>query len=350
MPELAGGLASLRWLTGDGFEGRLAILALYDIERAAEIVWSGMYATPQLEWPLLGAATGARVIVKHENHTPTGAFKVRGGMTFMEWLKRTQPAAKGVVTATRGNHGQSIAKAAAAAGLIAKILVPKGNSREKNEAMRSFGAELVVFGDDYDEARIEADRISQDEGLFFVPPFHKELVKGVSTYALELFRAVPDLEAVYVPIGCGSGICGLIEARDALSRATQIIGVVAENACAPKLSVEAGRPMETSSADTFADGVAVRVPVQEALEIYSRGAERIVAVSEEEIVEAVGLYFRATHNVAEGAGAAPLAALMKESSRMAGRRVGLILSGGNIDTDWFADALNGRVPSRADAR
>lgn len=308
-----------------------------------------MRATPQLEWPLLSGASGAEVIVKHENHTPIGAFKVRGGITFVDWLQRTQPNVRGIVTATRGNHGQSIARAATAAGLVAKILVPKGNSREKNDAMRSFGAELIVHGKDFDESRIEAHRISQDERLCFVPPFHPELVKGVATYALELLSEFPDLDTVYAPIGCGSGICGLIQVRDALGLTTRIVGVVAENASAAKLSAEAGRPIETNSADTFADGMAVRVPVPEALEIYSRGAERIVAVSEAEIVEAVRLYFRATHNVAEGAGAAPLAALMKESDRMAGRKVGLVLSGGNIDTGWMVDVLNGRIPSHGPA-
>ena len=308
-----------------------------------------MRATPQREWPLLSEASGAQVIVKHENHTPIGAFKVRGGITLVDWLQRTQPDVRGIVTATRGNHGQSIARAATAAGLIAKILVPKGNSREKNDAMRSFGADLIVHGNDFDESRIEAHRISRDEGLYFVPPFHPELVKGVATYALELLTEYPDLDTVYVPIGCGSGICGMIQVRDALGLATRIVGVVAENASTAKLSAEAGRPIETNSAETFADGMAVRVPVPEALEIYSRGAERIVAVSDEEIVEAVRLYFRATHNVAEGAGAAPLAALMKEAERMAGRKVGLVLSGGNIDTGWMIDVLNGRVPSHGPA-
>ena len=304
-----------------------------------------MQSTPQIRWPLLDEASGARVVVKHENHTPIGAFKIRGGITFIDWMRRERPDFRGIVTATRGNHGQSIARAATAAGLIAKILVPHGNSTEKNEAMRGHGAELTVYGDDFDEARIEAHRISSDENLCFVPPFHPELVKGVATYAFELFTAYPDLDTVYVPIGCGSGICGLVETRDALGLRTRIVGVVSENASAAKLSYEAGKCIETNSAKTIADGMAVRVPVPEALEIYSRGAERIVAVSEEEVAEAVRIYFRATHNVAEGAGAAPLAALLKESGRMAGREVGLVLSGGNIDTGWFTDILDGRIPN-----
>ena len=215
------------------------------------------------------------------NHTPIGAFKIRGGITFVDWMRREKPDFRGIVTATRGNHGQSIARAATAAGLIAKILVPHGNSTEKNEAMRGHGAELTVYGEDFDEARIEAHRISSDENLCFVPPFHPELVKGVATYAFELFTANPDLDTVYVPIGCGSGICGLIETRDALGLRTRIVGVVSENASAAKLSYEAGKCIETNSAKTIADGMAVRVPVLEALEIYSRGAERIVAVSED---------------------------------------------------------------------
>ena len=325
------------------------ILKLEEIESAAEIVATQMCATPQLEWPLLNRASGAQVIVKHENHTPIGAFKIRGGITFVDWLQRTRPDARGIVTATRGNHGQSIARAASAVGLIAKILVPNGNSQEKNDAMRGFGAELIVHGNDFDEARIEAHRISRDEDLCFVPPFHRELVRGVATYALELLTAYSDLDTVYVPIGCGSGVCGLIQTRDALGLATRIVGVVSENASAGKLSAEAGRPIETNSADTFADGIAVRVPVPEAVEIYSRGTDRILAVSDAEIVEAVRLYFRATHNVAEGAGAAPLAGLMKESDRMSGRKVGLILSGGNIDAGWLTDVLNGRIPPRGSA-
>ena len=320
------------------------ILELGEIERAAGIVAAQMQSTPQIRWPLLDEASGARVVVKHENHTPIGAFKIRGGITFIDWMRREGPDFRGIVTATRGNHGQSIARAATAAGLIARILVPHGNSTEKNEAMRGHGAELTVYGDDFDEARIEAHRISSDENLCFVPPFHPELVKGVATYAFELFTAYPDLDTVYVPIGCGSGICGLIETRDALGLRTQIVGVVSENARAAKLSCEAGKCIETNSAKTIADGMAVRVPVPEALEIYSRGAERIVAVSEEEVAKAVRIYFRATHNVAEGAGAAPLAALLKESGRMAGREVGLILSGGNIDTGWFTEILDGRIP------
>ncbi len=303
-----------------------------------------MVATPQLEWPLLEQETGCRVWVKHENHTPIGAFKIRGGITFVNWLTKHKPCAKGMITATRGNHGQSIARAATRSGLIAKIVVPHGNSVEKNRAMQAFGAELLEFGSDFDTARLEAGRIAADEGLYFVPPFHRELVRGVATYALELFQAAPVLDTVYVPIGCGSGICGLISARDCLGLKTRIVGVVARNAATAKLSVDAGRLVETNSADTFADGMAVRVPVQEAFEIYSSGADRIVAVDDTEIVDAMLCYLRTTHNLTEGAGAAPLAALIKEKQELRGKSVGLVMSGGNIDLAWFRQIVGGQVP------
>jgi threonine dehydratase len=315
-----------------------------DLAAAHRLVTAYMPPTPQHAWPLLAERLGAEVRVKHENHTPTGSFKVRGALTFIDWLRHTHPEVRGICTATRGNHGQGQAWAAKAAGLTAKVYVPRGNSVEKNAAMRAFGAELVEFGDDFDTAREEAYRVAAEEGLFIVPPFHRELVRGVATYGYELFRAVPDLDAVYVPIGCGSGICGTIAARDALGAKAEIIGVVSENAQTAKLSVEAGRPVETESSRTFADGMAVRVPVPEALEIYGKGASRIVTVSDEEVAEAIRVYYSDTHNLAEGAGAAPLAALMQERDAMQGRKVGVILCGGNIDRDWFVTVLQGGVP------
>jgi threonine dehydratase len=315
-----------------------------DLEAAAALVHSQMAPTPQYSWPLLNEATGCETWVKHENHGPTGAFKVRGGITFMDWLKRAYPDAKGICTATRGNHGQSQARAATAAGLRALVYVPRGNSAEKNAAMQAFGAELVEFGDDFDEARVEAFRVAEAEGLFIVPPFHSELVRGVATYAYELFTTAPDLDVVYVPIGCGSGICGTILARDALGLKTEIVGVVSTEAQTAKLSVEAGRLIETNSARTFADGMAVRVPVQEAFEIYSKGAARIIAVSDDEVAEAMRLYYTKTHNLSEGAGAAPLAGLMQERDRMSGKKAGVILCGGNVDTGWFQTVLAGGTP------
>ncbi len=323
------------------------MLTLSDLEAAAEFVHARMAATPQHHWPLLSQATGAEVWVKHENHTPMGAFKVRGALTFMDWLTRTHPDAPGICTATRGNHGQGQAWAATSAGLRAKVYVPRGNSVEKNAAMRAFGAELIEHGADFDTARQEAFRVAEAEGLFIVPPYHIELVRGVATYAYELFTAHPDLDTVYVPIGCGSGICGTIMARDALGLNTKIVGVVSDQAQTAKLSFDAGRMIETNSANTFADGMAVRVPVQDAFDIYSKGAERIIAVSDDEVAEAIRLYFTATHNVAEGAGAAPLAGLMQERDQMAGKRVGVILCGGNIDTGWFKTVLSGQTPTVA---
>lgn len=257
----------------------------------------------------------------------------------MHWLKRMHPEVKGVVSATRGNHGQSVALAARALGLRALIVVPKGNSPEKNNAMRGFGGEVVEHGRDFDEAREEAARLAQLHGLYLVPPFHTELVKGVATYALELFSAAPDLDTVYVPIGCGSGICGVIAARDALGLKTEVVGVVSTEAAAAKLSFEARDLRETASANTFADGLAVRKPVPEAFAIYAAGAARIVAVSEAQISEAMRIYYSDTHNLAEGAGAAALAALIQERETMQGRKVGVILSGGNVDMSVYARVI-----------
>ena len=320
------------------------MFSLDELENAQRLVTSQMHATPQYAWPQLEARLGCKVWVKHENHGPTGAFKVRGGITFIDWLQRMHPSAPGIITATRGNHGQSQARAARAAGLRAVVYVPEGNSVEKNAAMEAFGAELVVHGADFDEAREEAFRVAESEGLFIVPPFHKELVRGVATYAYELLSAAPGIETLYVPIGCGSGICGCIAARDALGLKTEIVGVVSEHAQTAKLSVEAGRLVETSTARTFADGMAVRVPVQAALDIYAEGASRIVTVSEDEVAEAIRVYYRDIHNLAEGAGAAPLAALMSEKDQMKDREVAVILCGGNIDADWFLTVLQGSTP------
>ena len=310
-----------------------------DIEQAARHVYQVMPATAQYAWPLLAERLGCTVWVKHENHTPTGAFKVRGGINFMHWLKREHPDAKGIVTATRGNHGQSLALAAAALGLQALIVVPEGNSVEKNKAMRGFGGEVVEYGRDFDEAREEAARLAQVHDLYLVPPFHVELVKGVATYALELFMAAPDLDTVYVPIGCGSGICAVIAARDALGLNTRVVGVVSTEAAAAKLSFEAGEILETATANTFADGLAVRKPIPEAFAIYGSAAARIVSVSEEEIAEAMRVYYTDTHNLAEGAGAAALAALIQERESMAEKSVGVILSGGNVDRTVYAKVI-----------
>ena len=316
-----------------------------DLQAASDLVHRTVPPSPQLRWPLLSEATGADVIVKHENHLPTGAFKVRGGVTFIDWLRRTDPDSPGIVTATRGNHGQSQARAAVAAGLRAVVYVPEGNSPEKNAAMRAWGAELRIHGADFDTAREEAFRVAETEGLTIVPPFHPELVRGVATYAWELLSAHPEIETLYVPIGCGSGICGCIAARDALGHKAEIVGVVSEHARTAQLSVKAGHLVETETANTFADGMAVRVPVQAAFDIYSTGAARIIDVSETLIADAIRLYWMATHNAAEGAGAAPLAGLLKERDAMAGRCVAVILCGGNIDTSKLVEVLSGGVPA-----
>ena len=315
-----------------------------ELEQSADLVHARMQATPEYRWPLLEQVTGTETWVKHENHTATGAFKVRGAITFIEALKQRDPDSPGIITATRGNHGQGQARAATEAGLEAVVLVPHGNSVEKNAAMRAFGAELIEHGDDFDVARLEADRLSRERGLTMVPPFHRDLVAGVTSYAMELFTAQPDLHTVYVPIGCGSGICSLITVRDVLGLDTRIVGVVAARADAAKTAFETGVVGETDSADTFADGMAVRVVVPEAFDIYSHGAERIVSVTDDEIAEAMRIYYRTTHNLAEGAGAAPLAALLQERKRMAGERVAVILCGGNVDSDVFSTVLSGGTP------
>ena len=322
----------------------MGMFTLGELEDAAAVVHSRMPPTPQYSWPLLNEAVGAEVWVKHENHTPTGSFKLRGAVTYIDWLRRTQPDKTGICTATRGNHGQGQTREALAAGMTSKIYVPHGNSTEKNAAMRGFGAELVEFGEDFDVAKDEAMRVARAENLATVPPFHRELVRGVATYGYEFFKAVPDLHTVYVPIGCGSGICGVISARDALGLNTRIVGVVSERAMTAKLSYEAGHLVDTNSCNTFIDGISVRVSVQDALDVYGPGADRIVSISDDEAAEAIRLLFRATHNTAEPAGAAALAALIQEKDAMSGKKVGVILTGGNIDADWFAKVLSGGTP------
>ncbi|MDP5071446.1 MAG: threonine dehydratase [Congregibacter sp.] len=319
--------------------------SLAGLQASAKLIYAHMPATAQIAWPMLCEQLGTEIWVKHENHTPTGAFKIRGGITFIDWLTRTHPDCRGIATATRGNHGQSQARAAKSAGLVARIVVPHGNALEKNDAMRSFGASLIEHGLDFDEAREEASRQAVLEDLFLVPPFHPALVSGVASYALELFTAVADIKRVYVPIGCGSGICGVIAARDALGLKTEVIGVVSTEAPAAQHAFASGKPQSTPSARTFADGVAVRSVVPEALAIYGPGAKRVVAVSDNEIANAMRLYFRCTHNVSEGAGAAPLAAALQEKESNAGQRIAVILCGGNVDTSVFAQVLAGHTPT-----
>ena len=308
---------------------------LRELERAHEIVGQAVPPTPAHAWPLLSERLGTSVVVKHENHTPIGAFKVRGGLVYMERLKREQPNTPGIISATRGNHGQSLAFAATRHGLRATICVPHGNSVEKNRAMRAFGAELVEHGEDFEAARDEAVRRGQFEGLHMVPSFHPDLVLGVATYALELFRAAPDLDILYVPIGQGSGISGCIMARDLLGLKTEIVGVQSTEAPSYALSFAAGTVVTTETGNTLADGMATRIPVAEALAIIRKGASRIVQVTDDEVGAAIRAYWTDTHNLAEGAGAAPLAAALQEKTKLQGKRVGLVLTGGNIDFDLF---------------
>ena len=314
-----------------------------DLERAQAIVYATMPATPQYAWPLLCEACACETWLKHENHTPIGAFKLRGGLVHMR-LRRERGATNGVITATRGNHGQSIPYAAKREGIASTVVVPLGNSPEKNAAIRALGAELVETGEDFDAARAAAEALAVERNLDMVASFQPDLVLGVSTYAYELFHAVDRLDAVYVPIGLGSGICGVIAMRDLLGLKTKVIGVSSELANGYARSFRAGKPVGTGSSATFADGIATRQPNAEAVAIINKGAERIVEVSDKEIADAIRLIFRATHNVAEGAGAAALAALMKERETMRGKRIGLILSGGNIDTDKLSLVLTGGVP------
>jgi threonine dehydratase len=314
-------------------------LSLEALEQAAAVVHAVLAPTPQFTWPLLNQRLGLEVWVKHENHAPVGAFKLRGGLVYMDALVRRQPEVKAVVSATRGNHGQSIAFAAQRHGLRAVIVVPHGNSPSKNAAMRARSAELVEHGDDFQAALEHAVALAESRRLHFVPSFHEALVRGVASYSLELFRAVPDLHTLYVPIGLGSGVCGAIAVRDALNAKTEIVGVVAEAAPAYALSFAARRPVSAPVGNTIADGVACRTPNAEALEIILRGVARVVAVSEAEIRQAMCHLFTDAHQVAEGAGAAALAAATKERSRLQGRRVAVVQTGGNIDPAVFASVL-----------
>ena len=312
-----------------------------EIEQAAQIVYRSMPPTPQYRWPLLGERTGCAVWVKHENHTPIGSFKLRGALLAVDRLRRTNPGVSRVVAATRGNYGQSVAYAARRAGLSSTVVVPAGNSREKNAAMRAFGARLLEHGRDFDEAYAHAVQLAVSGRTHLMPSFSLDLVLGVASYGMELFRAVPDLDAVYVPIGLGSGICGVMAARDALSPATAVIGVVSAALPAYQRSFTAGEVRQTGPAQTIADGMAVRVPDEDALALILAGVERVVAASDAELRAAMRAYYTDTHNVAEGAGAGALAALSQERSRMRGNRVALVLSGGNIDRELFAEVLSG---------
>ena len=321
------------------------MFTLAELEAAVPVVRAAVPPTPQFAWPLLKARTGIDVVVKHENHTPTGAFKVRGGVVYVDRLKRERPQVKGVITATRGNHGQSLAFACGRAGIACTVVVPFGNSTEKNAAMQAFGAELIEHGRDFDEARERAEQIARQRGYEYGKSFDKDLVLGVATYAHELFSAEPELDAVFVPIGLGSGVCGVIGARDALGHKAQVFGVVSDRANTYKLSRDAGRLVPTNSALTFADGVAVRIPDAQAFAIMQAGMAGLIEVTDDEVADAIRALYTDTHTLAEGAGAAAFAALMRERAAFKGKRVAVVVSGQNIDRPWMATVLNGGTPT-----
>ena len=310
--------------------------SLEEIQSAATIVAEHVRPTPQYKWPLLCQRCGTEVWVKHENHTAIGSFKIRGGLNY---LAKRRP--NSIISATRGNHGQSIAYAASKIGAVATIVMPYGNSKEKNAAMRALGAQLIEYGRDFDESLIHATSLGENSGAHFVPSFHRDLVVGVATYGLELFSAVENIDTVYVPIGLGSGICGVISAREALGLSTEIVGVVAEQADAYAQSFEQRQVIETQSSNTFADGIAVRVPNLDSLQIILDNVNRIVRISETEIAAAMRYFFTDTHNIVEGAGASTLAAALKDKQRNENKRIAVIASGGNVDTDVYRKILSG---------
>lgn len=310
-----------------------------EIEAGAKHVYAVMPPTPQYCWPLLCERLGTQVWVKHENHTPIGAFKVRGGLVYFAALAESKDKVDGVISATRGNHGQSVGLAARRYGIPATIIVPHGNSVEKNAAMRALGVELIEHGEDFQAAREYAEVLAQERSLHMVPSFDRKLVTGVASYAVELFQGVSDLDTVYVPIGMGSGICGMIAARHALGLKTEIVGVVSAHARAYAASFQEHRPIALPVTTQIADGLACRVPHPEALEIIWQGVDRIVEVSDDEIGTAIRHLYECTHNMAEGAGASTTAAALQEQSRNPGRKIAVVLSGGNIDREVFASVI-----------
>ncbi|WP_342113848.1 threonine dehydratase [Pseudoduganella sp. OTU4001] len=317
-----------------------------DLDAAAAIVYGAMPATPQFSWPLLNEALGTEAWVKHENHTPTGAFKVRGGLVYLNRLLQREPGLPGVISATRGNHGQSIAFASRRHGVKATIVVPHGNSAESNAAMRGMGAELIEYGDDFQASREYANALARKHGLHMVPPCHPDLVAGVASYWMELFHGQPALDTVFVPIGQGSGFCAAIAAREALGLRTRVVGVVSSHATGYLDSFRSGELRESPVSTQLADGMACRRPDPGSLELVQRYADDVVTVSDEEVARAIRLYYRATHNLAEGAGAAALAAALrlKHDPRVAGQKVGLPLTGANLDAEKVMRVLSEVLP------
>jgi threonine dehydratase len=311
------------------------------LRAAARVVHAVIPPTPQYGWPLLSQALGAAVWVKHENHTEVGAFKVRGGLTYLHALRSREPGLRGVIAATRGNHGQSIALAARRSGLTATIVVPHGNSVEKNAAMRGLGAELIEVGEDFQASREVAAQLAAERGLHYVPSYHEDLVVGVASYWLEFLEAVP-LDVVYVPIGMGSGICAAVRARDALGLSTRIVGVVSAHAQCYAHSFASGAAVSAPVSTVLADGLAVRTPDAQSLKVMWAGVDAVISVTDDAVAEAIRLYFSTTHNVAEGAAAAALAGAWQQRDQLAGLRIGLPLTGGNIDRAMLARVLAGQ--------
>lgn len=317
---------------------------LADIEAAAEVVYRAFQATPQYRWPLVEQRLGTRCWIKHENHTPVGAFKIRGGLHYFHQLASQGRLPQRVISATRGNHGQSIGWAARAHGVPCTIVVPRGNSTEKNAAMRALGVELVEHGDDFQASREHALALAEATGAHMVPSFHTDLVTGVATYWWELMRAAPEVDVIYVPIGQGSGACAAIAAKRALGHRASIVGVISAHATTYADSLAAGRVMDAPVTTALADGMACRRADTEALAVLSHGLDRLVQVSDAEVAEAMRALYQDTHNVAEGAGAASLAAAMKESEQLKGLTVALALSGGNVDAPVFSTVLTQHPP------
>ena len=314
---------------------------LADIEAAAQVVYRDFAATPQYRWGLLSQRLGTDCWLKHENHTPVGAFKIRGGLTYFDQLARRGALPTEVISATRGNHGQSMGWAARRHGVACTIVVPRGNSVEKNAAMRALGVTLIEHGEDFQEAREHAIALAAQRGAHMVPSFHTDLLRGVSTYWWEFLRAVPQLDVAYVPIGQGSGACSAIAAKMALGHKVRIVGVVSRHATTYADSVAAGRVVEAPVTTRLADGMACRVADQQALDIIAPHIDHIVQVSDDEVAAAMRALFSDTHNVAEGAGAAALAAALQERSQLPNQCVGLALTGGNVDAPVFGSVLEG---------
>ena len=314
---------------------------LQSIETAADVVYRAMPPTPQYRWALSSRRLGTHCWLKHENHTPVGAFKIRGGLTFFDDLRQRDALPRAVISATRGNHGQSVAWSARAHGVACTIVVPYGNSVEKNAAMRALGAELVEHGDDFQASREHALALAEQTGAMMVPSFHAALVRGVATYWWEFLRAVPQLDIVYVPIGLGSGICGAIAARRALQHPVRIVGVVSSHATTVADSLQAGLVVAAPVTTVLADGMACRIAEQDALDTLARELDHVVRVSDAEVAQAMRDVFADTHNVAEGAGAAGFAAAMQECDAIRGLVAGTVLSGGNVDGAVLAQVLGG---------